>query len=139
MTVVVNLLSPVSFVRYFERETMTIREYLDKQERPYKRNVKAGLALFIISGIGMVVGVELAGKAADTLDWHFLLPLLFGIGYLASALVVGAATLILLIRIRCPKCNRRLRSRTKHWRYCPICGIDFDTESPGETENEPYR
>ena len=107
---------------------MTIREYLDKQERPYKRNVKAGMALFIISGIGMIVGVELAEKAADTLNWHFLMPVLFGFVYLASAFVVGAATIIRLIRIRCPKCNRRLRSRTKHWRHCPLCGIDFDSQ-----------
>jgi len=112
---------------------MTIREYLDRRERPYKRNVILCLVIFIVGGAAMVsIPVETSGTALaeGRLGWRFGALLISGSLYLAGGVGLMAATVFQVFRIRCPHCNGRLRSRTKHWNYCPLCGVHFGTQVP---------
>jgi len=112
---------------------MTIREYLDRCERPYKRNVIICLAMFIVGGAGIVI-IPVSTKAIALteghLGWRFWALLITGSLYLAGGVGASAASILQAFRIRCPQCNKRLRTRTKHMNYCPLCGIDFGSQLP---------
>ena len=109
---------------------MIIREYLDRREHPYKRDKIICLAIFITSAIAILVLIRTNSSDIyeGDLGWHFWALLAFGILYLLGFIGLATAEIMRIIRIRCPKCNKRIRTRTKHWRYCPLCGVDFESE-----------
>lgn len=111
---------------------MTIREYLDRRERPYKRDSKIFLAMLIVSGVALLILFKTNAfiMPGGGFEWQFWALLAAGCLYLTGGIGFVATGIVLIILIRCPRCNKRLRTRTQRWRYCPMCGVDFEAEAP---------
>ena len=100
---------------------MSIREHLKKIQRPYTRWQWGFGLMYLIALPAMMIAVE--KTAPQGLFWGVVIPsmvsILAPIGFLATAL-------ILMYRIRCPKCDNPLRGQWQRWKYCPFCATDLD-------------
>ena len=111
--------------------TMTIRQYIDRCARPYRRNMWISGIAFGIGGLCMVLTARHVPSLGErTPAWPFwswvafIAPL-----YLGGFVGVAASCLISNLRIRCPSCGKRLGIPSKRWNYCHFCGVPFDSET----------
>ena len=120
---------------------MTIRDQLEKAERPYKRTLRIFLLMFLIGGLLMITSSS--GDAAhDLVRGHvtsqvallLVVCALYGVGGIGCILVSFLASL----RLRCPKCNGRLGPNTKHWNHCPLCGVHLESHLASTVTQEEH-
>jgi hypothetical protein len=111
---------------------MTIREHLDKQEYPYKYGSRICLALFIVGSIALYTEIQAEAFINGSGQWRYWAFFATGFIYVVGGVGIMTIAFLQVLRVRCPKCNQRLRSRTKNWNQCPLCGIDFEKQLPGQ-------
>ena len=101
-------------------KTMTIREYLKRERRPYR----------IDQGV-----CALVAALSFTLWFHFEWQdplgrppyLVITIGTMAT-IALFVAAILPLFRIRCPKCNGCIGPPRRKWKHCPYCGAELDAD-----------
>ena len=105
---------------------MKIREQIKKQQKPYKISLFISAILFLGSSVGLIIFVKFVSKANTTLKIVFLMSLC--IAYLAGAVGGLASSILTVLKIRCPACNKRIKGLQKNQKYCQFCAVDLDTE-----------
>jgi hypothetical protein len=87
---------------------------------------------FGIAGLCMVLASRHVPDLSDRTAWSdrtfWIWSGLIAVLYIGGAVGAIALGLISCFRIRCPRCGKRLGPPPKRWKYCPLCGVDFDSK-----------
>ena len=95
---------------------MKIREHIKKQQKPYKISLCISAILFLGSSVGLMTFAKFAPKENTTLKVVLLMSIC--LAYLAGAVGVLAASILPVLKIRCPACNKRINGLQKVQKYC---------------------
>ena len=102
-------------------KNMTIREDIKKQKKPYMISIWICGILFISASVGLIAFIKLVLKAETTLQIVILM--IISVAYLGGGIGGIVANIMLVLKVRCPKCKKRLKGGGWKWEYCPFCAV----------------